>query len=311
MISVVTWAQDVKEKELRAAIDTMAILIEKNYVFPSKGKMIASKLLQSYKQGNYKKIRTWKELDSLLSKDLRSFSNDGHMYVGYDRGIVKDLLNPTQAQNEEDQTTRMKRALESNFGFKEVKILEGNIGYIKLTQIDISTESLPLLYAAMQFVKNTRALVIDLGNNGGGGSEIGPVFESFFLPKDKDLLEFHTRDGQSRTEKTVGWLTEKKYEKPLYIIVNKGTASAAEAFTFGLQHHKRAVVVGEGSAGGAHMNSWYPVNEHTYLSVSTAAPVIPGTEQSWEGKGITPDVRVNKGEEINAIVKMLSKNDGK
>ena len=153
----------------------------------------------------------------------------------------------------------------------------------------------------MNFIANTKALVIDLRDNGGGGSELGSVFQSFFLPKDIPLLEFKTRNGPITIDKTVLWLTEKKYDNPLFIIVNKGTASAAEAFAYSLQNKKRAKIIGQQSAGAANMNSWYVVNEQIYVSVSTAAPTLPGTEDSWEQKGIQPDHIVENGNEIEFI----------
>jgi C-terminal processing protease CtpA/Prc len=107
--------------------------------------------------------------------------------------------------------------------------------------------------------------------------------------------------------KTVSWLTEKKYDAPVFIIINKKTASAAEALAFALQAQKRAVIVGQPSAGGAHMSSWYAVNDFLYVSVSTAAPVLPGTETSWEGKGVEPDFVTAAGREIEIIKEKISR----
>jgi C-terminal processing protease CtpA/Prc len=239
---------------------------------------------------------------------LQSYSHDGHLYVRYDTKTVKELLTSSDSAAEsggEDAFFHSKEARERNFGFEEVKVLSGNIGYIKLSEINISEKSLPTLFAAVEFVANTKALILDLRSNGGGGSEIGAVLESLFLPKNAKLLEFKTRTGPSTTATTVPWITQKKYEKPLYILISKGTASAAEAFTFALQAHKRAIVVGQRSSGAAHMNSWYVVNDCLYVSVSTGTPTLPGTERSWEGNGIQPDHSVEEGEEIGFILRKI------
>lgn len=313
--SVNTLAQNPARKEITSAVTIIANLIEKNYVFASKGKIIAQHLLQEHKKGTFDSIKDWQMLGDKLTTSLRSFSNDGHLYVRYDTGKVKELL---EASKEETETASSKQpgydpfyfgtaAIEKNFGFREIRILDGNIGYIKLSEINISGKSLPVLYAAMQFIANTKALIIDLRGNGGGGSDVGCVLESFFLPGNIPLLEFKTRNGTSQLDKTVTWLTQKKYDHPLFIIVNKETASAAEAFAFALQNNRRAIIIGQQSAGAANMNSWYIVNEYLYLSVSTAAPTIPGTEKSWEQKGVQPDHIVESGKEIGFIQTLLKK----
>lgn len=311
--SINALAQSLSKKEIAATVTNIASLIDENYVFAVKGKTISEHLLQEYKKGKFNQIKDWEMLGTELTTCLRHFSNDGHLYVKNDPKTVKELL---EAKNHEIKADSSKQfsydpfyygteAIEKNFGFREIKILDGNIGYIKLSEINISEKSLPVLYATMQFIANTKVLIIDLKDNGGGGSDVGSVFESFFLSKDIPLLEFKTRNGQSQVSKTVSWLTEKKYDNPLFIIVNKGTASAAEAFAFSLQNNKRAIIIGQQSAGAANMNSWYVVNDHIYLSVSTASPTIPGTEESWEQKGVQPNHVVESGKEVEFIQKLV------
>nr|WP_295927796.1 S41 family peptidase [uncultured Dyadobacter sp.] len=302
--------QALSVREIDAAIAIMAQRIDTAYVFQEKGQKIAEHLRSERRQGRFSAAKNWHDLAVSVSKSLQEFSRDGHLYVRYDPKTVKELQKPAQpgadtATQSYDAFFDGKDAAERNFGFRDVKVLDGNIGYIEISEINISVNSLPTLFAAMRFVANTRALVIDLRNNGGGGSNAGSVMESFFLPKHTPLLEFRTRNGSMQTEKTVGWLLEPKYEKPLFILVNQGTASAAEAFAYALQKHRRAKIVGRRSAGAAFMNSWYPVNEHLYVSVSTGAPTWPGTTGNWEATGVQPDYTVPDGTELAAVIEML------
>lgn len=306
-------SQGLSNNEVKSAIVTITKLVDDNYVFPEKGKAIANHLLQEYKNGKFSTVRDWDSFASLTTKCLVDFSHDGHLYVRHDARTVNDL-SASQKQVAVPDSTRESsydpfyygaEAVDKNFGFSEVKVLNGNVGYIKLSEINISARSLPVLFAAMEFTSNTKALIIDLRDNGGGGSELGPVFHSFFLRKDIPLLEFKTRSGPSKIDRTVLWLTEKKYDNPLFIIINNGTASAAEEFAYSLQNKKRATIVGQRSAGAANMNSWYVVNEQIYVSVSTAAPTLPGTEESWEQKGVQPDHLVERGAEIEFITTLL------
>ncbi len=310
IVTIQVYGQAPSSSEVERAIQTMSKIINDKYVFPAKGEKIAKHLSQELRSGRFKNVKTWKALDSIATKVLRDFSGDGHMYVVNNPKTVKELSevkNEVEDNSSEDSFYYGADAVKNNFGFTEVKLLEGNIGYIKLSQINISEKSLPVLFASMRFIANTEALIVDLQNNHGGGSAIGNVFESFFLPKETPLLEFKNREGENQIAKTVAWLLEPKYDKPLYIMTNKGTVSAAEAFAFALQFRKRAIIVGQQSAGGAHMNSWYPVNEHLYISVSTGAPTLPGTEISWEQKGIQPDHVVEAGQEIAFIRDLIAK----
>jgi hypothetical protein len=311
LFSATSKAQLPTKKEKEAALALMAKLINDNYVFPEKGKKIAASLMQGYKSGIYDSVKTWKAFDSTATRQLQQASADGHMYVRYDPKTVKELaavkVESKPGEYSEDPFFYGKDAVKNNFGFREVKVLDGNIGYIKLNEINISEKSLPILASAMEFIGNTDALIIDLQNNGGGGSAVGNVIQTYFLPKETPLMEFRMRGGQVNLAKTESWLTAKKYDKPLYILVNRGTFSAAEALAYQLQAVKRAVVVGQRSGGGANMNSWYPVNEHIFISVSTGAPTLPGKEENWEGKGVQPDYVVEEGKEIEQVKTLLAR----
>lgn len=297
----------VRGREVSEAVAKIAELIRSNYVSEEGGGKIAAHLLREHRGGRFDSVKSWGQFATLCTKVLQTFSNDGHLYVGHDPKAVEDLLDTTNKAGADAESSffHSEEARARNYGFDEVKVLKGGIGYLRLSEINISEKSLPTTYAAFAFVVNTRALVLDLRDNGGGGSEIGPVLESFFLPKNIALLEFRSRGGQPTVEKTVAWLTREKYDKPLFIVVNKKTASAAEALAFALQAKGRAVVVGQPSAGAAHMNTWYAVNDEVYVSVSTGAPALPGTNKSWEGVGVQPDYVTEPGRELEFIVRKL------
>lgn len=305
-----TNGQDISSREIESAVQAMSKLIEEKYIFAEKGKRISKHLKQEFNNGKFRNVKSWKELEAIATAVLRAFSNDGHLYVTYDPKTAKELTELKVEESKEkfsyDPFYYSEEAVRKNFGFKEIKILDHNIGYLKLSEINISEKSLSVLYAAMQFISNTEAMIIDIQDNHGGGSAIGSVLESYFLPKETPLLDFKSRDDRNNLSKTVSWLTEEKYDKPLFIMINSGTASAAEAFAFALRANKRAVVVGQPSAGAAHMNSWYPVNDNIFISISTGAPTLPGTEITWERKGIQPDHLVEAGKEITIIQKLLA-----
>jgi hypothetical protein len=313
-VAYLTFSQNLKKQEITNVVTQIASLVKENYVFENRAQTISEGLLSELKHGKFNSIKTWQTLADSLTSTLQSLSNDKHMYVRNEPKTVKELIeseskitDESAIQTSEDPFYYSTGAVENNFGFSEVKILKQNIGYIRLSEINFSEKSLPTLYAAMQFISHTKALIIDLRDNGGGGSEVGAVLASYFLPRDITLLEFKNRTGDTSYSKTVTWLTEKKYDNPLYIIVNEKTGSAAEAFAFCLQNQKRATIVGKHSAGAANMNSWYTINDNLFVSVSTSAPTIPGTQKSWESTGVIPDFEVESGNEIETIFGILNK----
>ena len=297
-------AQKPSKQMVDQTVNTIANLIKENYILPSKGDSIVDYFLNDHKKGRFYKAETLKKLDSIMTKSLREVSSDYHLYTWNNLEIVQQLQSEKE-ENQESETSNFfnnKDAYDANFGFEKVEILPDNIGYIKLTQINISTLSLKKLYAAMNLVENTNALVIDLRDNSGGGSTVGSVLETFFFDKYVDLLEFRTRKGKTDVNGTVQWLLEKRYLKPLYVLINKGTASAAEAFAFALKNQERCTLVGKPSSGGAYMNDYFLVNQDFIVAISTGAPFLLGTTKSWQGEGIQPDYLV---ESENALKKAL------
>lgn len=305
-------AQVLPKSAVSSAIDRIAREIKEHYVYPQKGAAIADHLLDAHKAGKFVSAASWKELAAETTKCLQDFSHDGHLYVRYDTASSRELLQQRES-GKEDQASKSggeesdpffysPSAADRKYGFDSVSISPDNIGYLRLSEINISRKSLAVLYAAMNAVTNTRALVIDLRNNGGGGSDTGAVLESFFLPEKTPLITFISRTGEQSTDSTVSWLREKRYDRPVFILISNKTASAAEAFTFSMKRTGRATVIGQPSAGAANMNAWYPVNEHIFISVSEMAPVWHGTKETWERQGIQPDCTAVTEEEITSCI---------
>jgi Peptidase family S41/N-terminal domain of Peptidase_S41 in eukaryotic IRBP len=299
--------QTLPAKEVAAAVDTAAALIRRHYVFADKGDSIAHHLEEKYKTGAFRAPANWKAFDSIGTAFLRQFSGDGHLHLRYHPEKVRQLLSQQQQQHGVDDFFHGEKVRKQNYGFREVKVLDGNTGYIKMDQINISDESLPVLQAAMALVSRTDALIIDLRDNGGGGSEIKPVLESYFLPGAIPLLEFYSRTGDKETDSSIALAPELRYYGDLYILINKKTASAAEAFAYVLQAQHRAKIVGQASAGAANHNDYFVVNKDVFISISVAAPALPRTRQNWEGAGVQPDKATAPGEELQEVLKMRRK----
>lgn len=306
LMPFVSSAQSISAEEKTTAIQEIAKNIAAHYVYPEQGGQIASHIQIANQRGDFQAAQNWETFDELVTGSIRDFSKDPHLYIHYNPEKAAQLKSGS-LKNANRMYVAEGQGEQKNSGLSESRVLDGNVGYLKFGSLNINQSTLQEIKDAMLSVADTRALIIDMRDNGGGGSEEGAVLESFFFPAEKSLLDFSARNGEVRSLKTVNWLDQSRYEKPVYIIVNKKTASAAEAFAFTMQQYRRARVVGETSAGAAYMNEWFPIGEHSYLSVSTSAPHLPGTDRNWQGVGVKPDIKVKNSDPVAEIISHLAK----
>ncbi|HLM68948.1 MAG TPA: S41 family peptidase [Longimicrobium sp.] len=86
----------------------------------------------------------------------------------------------------------------------------------------------------------------------------------------------------------------------VYVLTSSGTFSAGEALAYDLRSHRRATIVGETTAGGAHPGGMESVSEHFAVRVPSGRAINPVTGTNWEGTGVQPDVAVDAGAALPA-----------
>ena len=80
--------------------------------------------------------------------------------------------------------------------------------------------------------------------------------------------------------------------RPIYVLTSPRTFSAGEGLAFILQERKRAVVIGEVTAGAANPGRSYPAGTMFEITVPNGRVVTAITKRNWEGSGVTPDIIV-------------------
>jgi C-terminal processing protease CtpA/Prc len=148
----------------------------------------------------------------------------------------------------------------------------------------------------MTRVADARALIVDLRNNQGGEPETVAFVASYlFDPTPVHLGDIYRRDTDTTQQFwTARELPGKRFggAKPVYILTSKKTFSGGEDLAYSLQAIKRAQVVGEQTAGGAHPCDAYSIDDVFYIVVPWGRSINPVTKTNWEGVGVTPDVAV-------------------
>ncbi len=290
---MVAGGQDEPITDTRKAeiIDSVSVFVNRAYVFPDVAKKMEAAARKKLKAGGYKEFKTTVPFLMALHNDLREVCKDGHFGVRFDPNPrpAGDSISP---EMEKEYLESERRA---NYGFKRLEILPGNIGYLNLMGFTPTDIAGPTAIAAMGFLANTDALIIDLRENGGGDPTMIQLISSYFFKNSVHLNSFEERGNDTLKQfwTSLGVVGKKMTDIPIYVLTSHFTFSAAEEFSYNLKNLKRATIVGETTGGGAH-----PVNEYAFpnLKVSMRVPyaraINPITGTNWEGVGVKPDIDV-------------------
>ena len=296
--AVIESAQSKKEKNVsvKILIDSLDRAFFKNYIFPDKSQVIIKYLREQLKNGFYQKITDRATLARQISKDIQAAHRDPHININYDPRFAELLAGPPPPHVPGSDSLWIKNARKNNFSFRKIEILNGNIGYIRLDGFNGFVEDAkPIASAAFRFVSNTDAIIIDLRNNGGGSPWMVKQIASYFVTERTRLNDIYER----KFDKTFEFWAEPelgenmKLTMPLYILTGSGTASAAEDFSYAMQVNKRAVIVGDTTAGGAHPTGPVAVGQGFVASIPFARSINHITKTDWEGTGVIPDHSVD------------------
>ena len=172
-------------------------------------------------------------------------------------------------------------------GKREFKLLEDNIGYVRLTQFGEKTADELKAALDKQAKQGMKALVLDLRANPGGLLDQAVKVCEIFLPRGQLIV---TTEGRNETQKSSYSAKGPGYYKdiPMVVLVNGGSASAAEIVSGCLQDVRRATIMGEQTFGKGSVQSILPLPDDSALRLTTAKYYTPSHKTIHE-HGITPD----------------------
>lgn len=140
--------------------------------------------------------------------------------------------------------------------------------------------------------KNTRAILFDLRDNGGGQIEEATCIASLFLGKDREIMRLHYRNPEKGIEALYG-IHDQVYFGSLGVIINSGTASAAEILAGVLQEYRRAVLVGERTFGKGSFQEGEIWSHNADVAIfETKGLFAMPSGRTPQLRGIQPDVKV-------------------
>ena len=184
------------------------------------------------------------------------------------------------------------RAIIKLKSIKDVRIIEDDIAYIKIAEFQERTAK--DLRANIKKLKKEGALnlILDVRNNPGGLLDAAVEVSDQFLPQGAMIVYTEGRDPRKRME----FRAKKRSDfddMDLIVIVNKGSASAAEILAGALKDNKRALVVGVPTFGKGSVQTVIPLQDKSALRLTTAAYFTPSGKNLMD-KGIEPNIYVER-----------------
>jgi carboxyl-terminal processing protease len=222
---------------------------------------------------------------------------DNEDMTGIDPNLVlRKILGPAGSEVE----IKLKREGVEDFSVKiirakillpsvESKMLDENIAYINLSSFAADTG--PKLREDLKDLlsRNPKGLILDLRNDGGGYLDTAQEVVSEFLKEGTVLIEEYGDKSQQKYEVRPGGLAT---EIPMVVLVNGGTASAAEITAGAIQDYKRGILIGEKTYGKGSVQQWSALpNEAGAIRVTIARWLTPNGRQI-NTIGLMPDIEV-------------------
>jgi formylglycine-generating enzyme required for sulfatase activity len=265
------------------------------YIYLETAEKMQNHLRKQMKKGAYDDRTNIGEFARALTRDLQLISKDLHVKV-----LVNADPPPPESASEEEKEERRREDIErdrrENFHFKKVEIHSGNVGYLRFDKFADPRYAGPTAVAAMNFLANCDALIIDLRYNGGGHSTMEQLLLSYFFDEPVHLTTYYTRSSDLTEQ---GWTHAyvngpKLLDVDLYILTSSNqTFSAAEGFAYAVKNQGRGTIVGEVTTGGGHPIEFHYLREYDVeLRVSISRAFDPKTGKDFEVVGVEPDAKV-------------------
>jgi hypothetical protein len=280
-------------------IEAVAEKIDRLYPVEDVGRRTREGILGNLRSGRYDGITTGKEFAARLTADMEELSRDRHLDLYHDPTMAREIL-AREADGDAQagpNPTEIEHARWENFGFKELRILDGQVGYLDLRMFFAAKHAGSIAVAAMDFLSRSNAVIIDLRLNGGGWDDMVTLLAGYFVDIEESevvAVSRYTPDESYFASMVSAYVPgEKLTGIPVYILVSGSTASAAEAFASIVKHlNEDVVLVGRTTAGAENPVEMFALDSEFVLKIPCYKKVYFGTRSGWEGKGIQPDVEV-------------------
>ncbi len=292
-----------------ALVLEMAKILLENYCFPENLVGMQEAIQQAINSGEILHISDKKTLAAVLTVGVQGALNDPRLNVSYEPNFVPVMPLMLLSLPIEQLIWLARNSV-------KLDILDNNIGYLRIDRI-IGEETAAKLGSFLKDniwdqVAQTSSLIFDLRYSTAGELSGVPFIISYFSDPEPLIHIDTVYDRPSNTTRelwTMPSIIGEKYgkKKDVIILTSKHTMGAAEAVAYTLKNLKRAIIVGERSAGGSvKVQKIRIAQSEFYITVPVARSVSPITGQSWEVSGVSPTVNVIAKEAVTKAKSLLA-----
>lgn len=185
--------------------------------------------------------------------------------------------------------------------------IRSGVGYMHISAFNETTER--EVEDALDQFGEMKGLILDLRGNPGGLLNEGVGVADKFLKKGQVIVSHRGRSSPEKVYRAGHGNAGKDY--PLVVLVNRGTASAAEIVSGAIQDHDRGLIAGETTFGKGLVQTVYPLSENTGLALTTAKYYTPSgrlIQRDYTGVSLY-DYYYNREQEDNPATKEVKLTD--
>ncbi|MHB1296624.1 MAG: S41 family peptidase [Anaerolineae bacterium] len=172
----------------------------------------------------------------------------------------------------------------------ESRMLEDHIAYLRLTEFNAVSRAQVRAALDALLAEEPAGIVFDLRGNPGGYLQSSVDIASEFLPL-RSLILIEEQRGHPLKEYRVA-RRGRATEIPLVVLVDGGSASAAEIVAGALQENERAILIGEKTYGKGSVQQTHTLEDGSSLHVTIAKWNLP-SGANLDGNGLDPDIQVS------------------
>ncbi len=277
----------------RGVLSEAADLLEAEYIYEDRAAEIAAFLRAD--PDRYADVTEREAFARAVTLDLYEMVNDAHLRVSY----------RPETPPEDTQPERRRSACAS--GPVEHEVVGANVGYMRVPSFRGDETYVARIDTAFAALSGTDALILDLRNNCGGGPHIVRHISTYLFAEPTHLTDTESRGEPVRERWTYEDVPGERYlDRPVLVLTNGRTFSAAESFTFGLKVTDRVLTVGERTGGGGHFGGVGDLTGDFTIFVPVGRTFDPRTGEGWEAEGIEPDVPADGEDALEVALAWLA-----